>query len=91
MHIFYSLRKNFNTFAQVVDQDFGLVEEVSSWARDLEALKIIKSQKYKMLMVVYFGDKIDKIDDWIENLNKGNIVMLSFYGDIEQTKERDKT
>lgn len=48
--------------AQVVNQDFGLIEEVSSWTRDLEAPKTIKSQKYMRLIIVYSRDELDKID-----------------------------
>lgn len=29
-------------------------------------------------MVVYFGDEMDKIDDWIKKIEEGNKVMLSF-------------
>ena len=42
MHIIYILRKNVDNLEQVVDWDFGLVEEVLSWTNDLETLKAIK-------------------------------------------------
>ena len=82
MYILHSLKKSVDSVSEVVNQDFGLVEEVSSWAKDLEALKVIKGQKYRMLMAVYFGDELDKIDDWIDSIEDENKVMLSLYDNI---------
>ena len=83
MHILHILRKNAERLAWVIDQDFGLVQEVSSWAKDLEAPKTIKGQKYTMLTIVYFRDELDKIDDWIDSIEDGNKVMLSLYGNTQ--------
>ena len=46
MHILHNIRKNANNLAQVVNQDFELVDEVSLWTNDLDALKIIKGHKF---------------------------------------------
>lgn len=87
MHILHNIKKNVDNLSWLVDQDFRLVEEVSSWARDLESLKTIKSQEYIMLMALYSGDELDKIDDLMENIKKGNKVMLSLYGVIEKIED----
>lgn len=36
-----------------------------------------------MLMVVSSGDELDKIDDYIDNIESGNKIMLSLYDDIQ--------
>lgn len=46
MHILHSIQKNMNSLVIVVNQDFGLQEEVSTWTNDLESLKTIKGQIY---------------------------------------------
>ena len=65
----------------MVDQEFGLMDEVSTWTHDLEALKTIKDQRYQILVGVYMVDELDKIYEWIEVL-KGNEVIMGFYEKI---------
>ena len=41
-----------------------------------------------MLMDVYMGDELDKIDNWIENIIPGNEVMEKFHVDIHKVKDK---
>jgi hypothetical protein len=71
MYLLHSLWKKVESVAKVVNQDVDLIEEVSSWARDLETLESIKSQKYRIVMAVYCEEELDKIDDLIKNIKEG--------------------
>ena len=39
-----------------------------------------------MLMDVYMGDELDKIDDWIEKIVDGNKVIETFHAYIHKLK-----
>ena len=82
MYILYSLKNNLDNLPQVNNRDLGLMDKISSWAKDLEAPKNIRCQKYRMLMVVYIGEDLDKIKDWINTIEDGNKVMLALYNNI---------
>ena len=41
-----------------------------------------------MLMDVYMGDKLDKIDDWIENIVDGNKVKETLDVKIHRLKDQ---
>lgn len=43
-----------------------------------------------MLMDVYTGDELDKIDDWIEKISDGNKVMETLHTDIHKLKVKPK-
>lgn len=88
MNIFHSIGKNTNNLEKVVTQDFGLIDEVSSWMNDLEAPKTIKGKMYQMLLPIYPRDELDKINDWVESIQAGNKVILSQYDDIQEMQTR---
>ena len=64
------------------------MDEVHTWVNDLRALQSIKGQRYCMLMDVYTGDELDKIDDWIEKIGVGNKVMETLPVDIHRLKDQ---
>lgn len=41
-----------------------------------------------MLLNVYSRGELDKIDDWIDNIQLGNKVMLGLNEDIQDTRAR---
>lgn len=41
-----------------------------------------------MLMDVYMDEKLDKVDDWIENILNGNKVMESLHAEIHKLKDK---
>ena len=43
MKIFHSLKENLDNLSWITNLDFGLLDEVSSWAKDLMVLGEIKS------------------------------------------------
>ena len=57
---------------------------------DLEARKIIRGQKYKMLIVVYSREELENIENMMDNIEDGNKVMFSLYGDIYEIQVRAK-
>ena len=72
----------------ILNQDFGLMDKVHTWGKDLQALQEIKGQRYWMLMNVYTSDKLDKIDGWIEKIVDGNKVMVTLHVDIHKLKDQ---
>ena len=48
------------------------------------------SQKYKMMSIVYPRNELDKMEDQIENIEKGNEVMLALYRGIQWIQDRAK-
>ena len=72
----------------IVNQDFGLMDEVHTWAKDLHILIIIKGQSYRTLMEVYTIEELDKIQDWIEKITAGNKVMEGLHEYIQKLKDQ---
>lgn len=71
----------------MINQDFELMDKVSTWTNDLEALQIIKGQRYKILLNVYTREELAKIDVWIEKIQSRNRVMLALYEDIQEIED----
>ena len=50
----------------ILNQDFGSMDEVRTWGKDLKTLHFIKGKRYHMLMEVYIAEELDKIYNWIQ-------------------------
>lgn len=88
MHILYSIQNNTNNLGKVVNQDFGLIDEVSSQTNNFKALKTIQGQKYQMLLAIHSREEMDHISYQVESIQFGNKVMLSLYKDIQEMQAK---
>ena len=57
------------------------MDEISSWDKDLEPPKNIRSHKNRMLTIVYFGE-LAKMEDWMNTIEDGNKMMSALYENI---------
>lgn len=88
LNLLHGMHNNVDKLVTIVNQDFGLMDEVRTWANDLQALKSIKGKRYQMLMEVYTAEELDKLDDWIEKLLAGNKFMEGLYEDIQKIRNK---
>ena len=72
----------------ILNQDFGLMDEVHTWGKDLQELQLIKGQRYQMLMEVYIVEELDEIDDWIEKIVDDNKVIETLHVEIHKLKDQ---
>ena len=79
MIVFLKLKHSLDNLACITNSDFGLLDEVSSWTEDLQALRQIKSQKYQMLTLVYTAKEIDQVEDWVDLIKDGTKSMMTLY------------
>lgn len=82
------MQDNVDKLVAILNQYFGLMDEVHTQGKDLQALQAIKGQKYRMLMDVYTVEELYKIDYWIENMVNGNKVMDSLHVEIYKLKDK---
>lgn len=66
LNLLHNIQSNYNKLVSIVNQDFGLMNEVHTQTEDLQALRLVNGQRYRMLMEVYAAKKLDNHDDWIE-------------------------
>ena len=88
--LLHVMHENVDKLVEILNQDFGLMDEVHTWGKDLQALQAIKGQKYWMLMDVYIVEELDKIDYWIEKITNGNKVMETLYAKIHRLKDQSQ-
>ena len=86
----HKLKDNLDSLSWIANLDFGLLEEVSSWAND-QTLREIKSQKYRVLTLVYTAEEIDKVEDWIDSIKDSTRAMMTLYDQIKEVENRAKT
>ena len=82
------MQNNVDKLVPILNEDFGLIDEVHTQGKDLQVLQSIKGQRYLMLMDVYTTDELDKIDDWIEKIVDGNKVMETLHANIHKLKDQ---
>ena len=56
------MQDNADKLVTILNQDFGLMDEVHTQGKDLQVLQEIKGQRYQMLMEVYMNEDLDKIE-----------------------------
>lgn len=64
------------------------MDEVHIEAKDLQALREIKGQRYHMLMEIYVAKELDKLDDQIDKILVGNKAMEGLHDEIQWIKDR---
>lgn len=84
----HHMQNNADKLVAILNKYFGLIDEVHTWGKDLQALQSIKGQRYRMLMDVYTANELDKIDDQIEKILDGNKVMETLHTDIHKLKDQ---
>ena len=82
------MQENVDKLVAILNQDFGLMDEVHTQGKDIQALQEIKGQRYRMLMDVYIAKELDKIDDWFEKIADSNKVMETLHVEILKLKDQ---
>lgn len=90
MNLLQNIQTNGDKLVTIINQDFGLMDEVCSWENDLQALKSIKGKRYQMLMQIYSEDELDKLYDWIEKISSRNKFMEGLQEVIQQLNNKDQ-
>ena len=84
----HATQENVNKVVAILRQDFSIIDEVREWSKDLQTLRAIKGQRYRILIDVYTGEELDLIDDWIEKIADGNKVMETLHDEIHRLKDQ---
>ena len=90
MTVLHKLKHSLDNLAHITNSDFGLLDEVSLWIEDLQALKQIKNQKYQMLTSVYTAKEIDQVEDSMDLIKDGTKSMMTLYDQIKEVENRAK-
>ena len=80
------MQNNVDKLVAILNQDFGLMDDVHTQGKELHALQSINGQIYQMLMEVYKVEELHKIDDWVQNIMNDNNQEYK----IEDNKRRHK-
>ena len=88
LKLLHVMQENVDKLVAILNQDFGLIDEVHTWGKDLQALQEIKGQRYQMLMDVYIVEELDKIDNWVEKIIDRNKVMETLHAEIHRLKDK---
>ena len=88
LKLLHATQENVNKVVAILRQDFSIIDEVREWSKDLQTLRAIKGQRYRILIDVYTGEELDLIDDWIEKIADGNKVMETLHDEIHRLKDQ---
>lgn len=90
MNLLHHIQSSVDNLVSIVNQDFGLMDEVHTWEKYLHALTSLKGQRYHMLMEVYTAEELDKLDDWIENISANNKFMEGLHVNIQKIRDQNQ-
>ena len=57
LKLLHAMQKNVNKIVSILKQDFGIMDEVRAWSKDLQTLQAIKGQRYQILIDAYIGEE----------------------------------
>ena len=88
LNLLHHIQSGVDKFVSIVNQNVGLIDEVHTQVKNLQAMKSIKGQRYHMLVEVYVAEQLDKLDGQIKKILAGNKIMEGLHAKIQRIKDQ---